>query len=124
MMNPDEPEYEYLTREQALQVARAEAIRDLTETDTLIRYVTFVSELDDYCMCQFELYKDGWSKQIWMLPNNERLPGEEIPDERILAHILAGNRISAVRLYRAKHEVGLREAVDGVEAMRNQAYLR
>ena len=105
------------TREQAILVARAESLRDLEITDDAIRYVAFIPEFTDYCLCGYLPERGAWVKVVRLLAPLERLPGEEISDERIVALAQSGQLISAIRLYRAKHEVGLLEGKAGVEAL-------
>jgi len=52
---------------------------------------------------------------------SERLPGEEITDARIVDLARNGNMVSAIRLFRAKHQVGLLEGKQGVESLLKQA---
>ena len=108
----DDFEPEYHTREEAIRIARAESERALKEEPESISYVCYVPGFYDYCLCEFVLGEGGWVKTMRGLTPGERLPAEEIQDERIreLAH--SGNMVSAIRLYRSKYQVGLREAYD------------
>lgn len=117
MTEEEESEIEYLPRDEAVSVARAEALRDFVVSADSIRYVAFVSDFDDYCYCEFVEEEGGWIKTIRLLTNKERLPGEEIPDTRIIALAKMGRRIEAIRLYRTKYEVDLAEGVAGVKAL-------
>lgn len=83
--------------------------------------MAFVADLDDYCLCEFVQEEGGWVKTVRVLRNDERAPGEEIPNTHIIALARAGNLLSAIRLYRAKHEVGLAEGKAGVEALLKHA---
>jgi hypothetical protein len=110
-------EVERFTQDQALAAANAEAMRDLSISDDSIRYVTVVLDFDDYCLCEFVREYEGWLKIIRLLTPVERLPGEEILDHKIIAMARRGNMVSAIRLYRAKHQVGLLEGKIGVESL-------
>jgi hypothetical protein len=111
---------EYHSREEALSIAAAEASRGLTERADSISYICNLAEFHDYCLCEFVREKEGWIKTIRALTPAERLPGEEIEHSAIVALARSGNMISAVRLYRSKHQVGLKEAVDAVNILRYQ----
>src|ERR1051326_8914325 len=116
-MDDNFDEAERCTQDQALVTAKAEALRDLTVTDGSIRYVAFVPEFDDYCLCEFVLENENWIKVIRMLTPSERSPGEEISDEKIILLARSGKMLSAIRLFRAKHQVGLVEGQLGGEAL-------
>src|SRR4051812_41950314 len=120
-MDGDFGEVERFTRDEALSAARAEAQRDLTVSDASIRYVAFVPEFVDHCLCEFVQEDEGWVKVIRLLTPSERMPGEEIPDARIIELARSGNMVSAIRLYRAKHQMGLLEGKLGVESLLKQA---
>lgn len=120
-MNYDEEDFESFSREQALAIAETDALRDLVVSETSIRYVAFLPDFHDTCLCEFVQEGGGWIKTIRLLTNAERLPEEEIQDSQILKLLREGNRLSAVRLYRAKYEVGLREAVQALEAWMQEA---
>ena len=114
----DEYQIEYVTREQAIAAAREQATRDLAESDPVISYVAFVPGLEDYCHCEFRFEAPhGWAQSCRMLTPAERTPDEQITDDRILAVARAGNLISAIRLYRGLHGVGLAEGKAGVERL-------
>jgi hypothetical protein len=117
----DEYQIEYLTREQALAAAREQATRDLTESESVISYVAFVPGFEDYCRCEFRFEPPhGWAQSCRMLTTAERTPDEQITDDRILAVARSGNVISAIRLYRGLHGVGLAEGKAGVERLLNE----
>ena len=120
-MNDDIGEVERFTQEQALEAAGAEVLRGLSVSEASIRYVAFVPEFEDYCLCEFVREDQGWVKAIRFLPLSERLAGEEIKDDRIIALARSGNRVLAIRLFRAKHQVGLREGTLGVESLLKDA---
>jgi hypothetical protein len=114
----DEFQVEYLTREQAVAVAREQAARDLRESDSLISYVALVAGMEDFCWCEFRLESpNGWVQSFRMLRPDERLPHEQITDERIREVARSGNLIGAIRLYRGKRGVGLAEGKAGVERL-------
>ncbi|MDC8786992.1 hypothetical protein [Roseateles koreensis] len=113
----DEFRPEYLTREEALRIARAEATRSLIEQPASISYVCHVPDFHDDCLCEFVMEDEGWVKTFRCLTPEERLPEEEIRDESILQLAQSGNMVSAIRLYRSKHQVGLREAHNAIQAM-------
>lgn len=46
---------EHWTREQAIQAARAESLRDCVISDDAIRYVAWMPEFADYCLCEYLL---------------------------------------------------------------------
>lgn len=118
-MEPEE--IERYTWEQALAMAGSEASRDLRVSEDAIQYVAFIPEFADYCLCEFLPEDGGWVKLVRLLTPTERLPGEEIPDERIVELARSGQLISAIRLFRAKHQVGLIEGKQGVERLLNQS---
>jgi hypothetical protein len=120
-VNDDFDGVERFTREQALETAGAEVLRGLSVSEVSIRYVAFVPEFEDYCLCEFVREDEGWVKVIRTLPPSERLVGEEITDDRIIALARSGNKIFAIRLFRAKHQVGLREGMLGVESLLKHA---
>ncbi len=120
-MDDDFYEFERITREQAHEIACAEVLRDLMVSEDTIRYVAFVPEFEYYCLCEFIKEDDGWVKSIRLLRLSERLAGEEIPDDRIIALAQSGNIISAIRLFRAKYQVGLLEGKVGVESLLKNA---
>ena len=114
----DEFQIEYFTGEQAIAAARAQAARDLTESETVISYVAFVPGFEDFCRCEFRFEPPhGWVQSCRMLTPAERTPDEQITDDRIRAVAQAGNLISAIRLYRGLHGVGLAEGKAGVERL-------
>lgn len=116
-MSDDDPEVERFTYDRALTAARAEALRDLVTSEDSIRYVAYVPEFEDYCLCEFAPYEESWVKVVRLLTPTERLAGEEVPDDRIISLARNGNMVSAIRLFRAKHQVGLLEGKVGVEAL-------
>src|SRR5262245_25238 len=114
----EEFEIEYLTREEALEIARSQALRDLSELDTKISYVAFVRDFEDYCYCEFTYdVSDGWVPSCRMLREGERLPEEQIADTHIARVAREGNIVSAIRLYRGKYGVGLAEGKAGVRRL-------
>ena len=115
---PDGLEAEYITYEQALRIARSEALRDLKESQKSIGYIAHVQSLHDYCFCEFVPQEDGWIKTIRGLMPDERLPEEEIQDKTIMELAQSGQMITAIRLYRSKHQVDLRIAHEAVNALR------
>jgi hypothetical protein len=86
-------------------------------SDLSIRYVAFVPDFEDFCLCEFVREEKGWIKVIRLLTPTERQAGEEISDDRIILLARNGNMVSAIRLYRAKHQVGLLEGKVGVESL-------
>jgi hypothetical protein len=110
-------EAERFTQQEALAIARVEALRDLTVSDDAIRYVAFVPDFDDFCECEFLREEEGWFKVVGLLESSKRLPVEEITDERIIHLAQCGKKVSAIRMYRAKHKVGLLEGKLGIEAL-------
>jgi hypothetical protein len=112
----DDAEVEYHSRETAIELAKAEALRSYEEKENAIRYVAYVDEFYDYCLCEFVQEPEGWLKTYRALTVAERLPSEEIGDDLIRRLTEAGNMLAAIRLYRTKYEVGLKEAFD---ALRN-----
>jgi hypothetical protein len=114
----DDCQIDYLTREQAVAAAREQATRDLVESEFVISYVAFVPGLEDYCHCEFRFEPPhGWAQSCRMLTPAERTADEQITDDHIRAVARAGNVISAIRLYRGRHGVGLAEGKAGVERL-------
>ena len=101
----------------SLAIARSEATRDLVVSEASIRYVAFDPNFEDYCYCEYVQEEYGLVKTVRLLRNEERLPGEEIQDERIIEVARSGRLIQAIRLYRAKYQVGLAEGKAGVESL-------
>jgi hypothetical protein len=118
MTSSNEFDPEYFDYESALSIAREEALRDLVVRPNSISYVGYEHDFNDYCFCEFTLENEGWIKTIRGLLPQERLAGEEIQDKTIVEFARNGNMISAVRLYRTKHQVGLKEAVDAVNSLK------
>jgi len=115
---PERYQTEYLTREQAIANAREQASRDMSESESVISYVAFVPEVDDFCLCEFRFEAPhGWLRSFRMLKPAERKPDEKITDDRIRAVAQAGDVLSAIRLYRGKYGVGLFEAKAEVERL-------
>ncbi|MEM9345563.1 MAG: hypothetical protein AAGB26_02985 [Planctomycetota bacterium] len=108
---------EYFTYGQALAFANEQALRELTASDSSIYYIAHVASMHDYCFCEWIKQDEGWVMTVRGLTNQERLPQEQITDDQILTLFREGNRISAVRLYRTREEVGLKEAMDAIEQM-------
>jgi hypothetical protein len=113
----DDFEVEYHTREVAVEMAKAEALRSYEEVGDAIRYVAYVDEFYDYCLCEFLREHDGWLKTYRALTPAERLQSEEIQDELIVKLTKCGNMVAAIRLYRTKHQVGLKEAFAAVQGL-------
>src|SRR5690348_8763603 len=101
----DDEAIELHTREEAIQIARAEAKRGYTETANAIAYVSYVPDLEAFCLCEFVPHEGAWTKTLRLLTPSEWLPGEEIQEQKILALAQAGNMVSAIRLHRAKYGV-------------------
>ena len=111
----NEPEVEYHSHEAAIELARAEALRSYEQTESAIRYVAYVDDFYDYCLCEFTQEPEGWIKTYRALTPAERLPSEEVRDEVISKLAKAGNMLAAIRLYRTKHQVGLKEAFSALQ---------
>lgn len=109
--------FEDLTREQALAYVAAETVRNYEEDETSVKFIAFVPIQSDFCRCEWTKKEEGWTYLMRMLPNNERLPEEEIQDERIVQLALAGKRIDAIRLFRGKYDADLAQAVSAVAEM-------
>jgi len=113
----DDVQLEYHSRQEALRLAHSEALRAFEEHENLIRYVAYLPEFHDFCLCEFVAHEDGWLKTFRALVPSERLAGEEIRDEVILELATVGNMVAAIRLYRSKHGVGLKEAFAAIMLM-------
>ena len=114
----DEFQMEYVTRDQAIAAAREQAARDLCESESVISYVAFVPALQDFCRCEFRFEPPrGWVHSCRMLTPEERRPEERITDDRIRTVAQSGHLIAAIRLYRAKHGVGLAEGKAAIERL-------
>jgi len=111
----DEAEVEYHSRETAIELAKTEALRSYEEMENAIRYVAYVDEFYDYCLCEFIQEPEGWLKAYRALTPTERLPSEQIRDDLIRKLAKGGNMLAAIRLYRTKHQVGLKEAFDALQ---------
>ena len=113
----DEFEVEYHSREAAVALAKANALRSYEEVGDTIRYVAYVDESYDYCLCEFIKEPEGWVKTYRALTPAERLPSEEVRDELITKLARSGNMVASIRLYRAKYQVGLKEAFAAVQSL-------
>lgn len=115
---PDGLKVECIRYEQALCIARSEALRDLRESETSISYIGHLQDFHDYCFCEFVKQEGGWIKTFRGLMPHERLPEEEIQEKAIRELARAGQMIAAIRLYRSKYQVDLRVAHEAVNALR------
>jgi hypothetical protein len=111
----DEAKPLYHTLDEAIKLAKSEVLRSYEELEGQIRYVAYVDEFYDYCLCEFIHEPAGWVKTYRALTPGERLPTEQIRDEVITRLAKAGNMVAAIRLYRTKHQVALKEAFDAVQ---------
>ncbi len=119
-MNPDEEDDDedgYLTRDEALQFAKENAIRDLLISGTRITYICYEKTFDDYCRAEITGEADQWTITLTALANEQRLADERITDEKIRLVAASGRIIGAIRLYRLKYGVGLLEGKQGVESL-------
>jgi len=117
-MGEEDFEIKYVTRDEALEIARSQTVRDLTESESSISYVGFVPGVEDFCVCEFRYEAPhGWVQSCRVLREDERRPGEEITDAHIADVARSGNLISAIRLYRAKYGVGLAEGKAAVTGL-------
>jgi hypothetical protein len=107
-----------LSREDVIQLARKNAIRGLVIKDKNISYVAYSSDMEDFRHVEFLLdERHGWLQTGRMLLSGERLPEEQITDDHIIKTAMSGKMVTAIRLYRAKYEVGLKDGEDGVERL-------
>ena len=113
----DDGEVERFTREQAVQIAQAEAKRDFSEQEGIIRYVAYIPEMHAHCACEFVLHEGTWLKSYRLLIPAEWQSDEEIRDETILDVARSGSMVSAIMLYRAKYGVGLKDGHAGVQRL-------
>jgi hypothetical protein len=114
-------EPEYITYEEAQQIAQEQAIRDLHESPELITYVHYCEGFDDFCRVNIRFERPGRGTYfICSLPTAERLESELIDDSKIEAVAKAGRRTNAVRLHRAKYDNSLVDAVAAVRAMESK----
>ena len=61
----DDSQIEYLSHEEALWAARAQATRDLVESESVISCVAFVGGLEDFCRCDFRFkLPHGWVRSF------------------------------------------------------------
>ena len=117
-MDDEDIQLEYAGYDEALATAKARAVRDLHVDDRAIAFVGY-DDSGDLSHCEFR-YEPGQGWALWsrLLRPDERLPGEEITDAKIVELAEAGDQIRAIRLYRAKNSVGLAEAVAGLKRLR------
>ena len=111
---------EYLSKAEAEARAREIAIRDLQIGSSLIRCVAYFESFFDYALVEFHQEPEGWVQVFTCLPNEMRLENEVIQGSKIKNLADAGNLISAIRLYRAKHGVGLAEAKNAIDKIKVQ----
>jgi hypothetical protein len=112
---------EFLTTEEAELRARQIAIRNLQFTSSYISCVAYFEGFSDYALVEFHKEPQGWVQVFTCLPNEMRLENEVIQDSKIKALADEGNLISAIRLYRAKYGVGLLEAKNAIEKIKEQS---
>jgi hypothetical protein len=74
----EESNVERFTQEQAIQIARAEAKRDLSVQGDNISYVAYIPESHGYCLCGFVPHEGAWIRTRRLLTPNEWQAGEEI----------------------------------------------
>ena len=87
-------------------------------TEKSISYVAYWPEMEDYTHVEYILdERHGWMEMRRALLADERLPGEMFTDERILQVARMGKMIQAIRLYRIKYGVGLREGAAAVDRL-------
>jgi len=113
----DEEQLEYHSHDDAVRIARSEALRAYDEGPGRISYVSHMEALHDYCLCEFVQEEGGWLQTYRPLTPDERLASEVITEEAILRLAMSGNMVSAVRLYRSKHQVGLKDAYDAMQSL-------
>jgi len=118
----DDVQIERVTREQAVQLARAEAKRSYSEREDVISYVAYIAEMHAFCRCEFVVHDGAWIKRYRLLTPAEWFPDEAIRDETILSLAESGNMVSAIRLYRARHGVGLKEGLVGVQRLLGEGH--
>lgn len=106
---------------QALELAQAEAKRDLKIESDRISYVAWRGDFHDFMFCAFERHGDGWALSLRGLTNAERQPDEEISDQSIRDLVLAGNPICAIRLHRCKYGSSLAVAKAAIDELRAPA---
>jgi len=113
----DDDQIAYFTREEAEALAKSEVLREYSDRGDSISYIAYLSEFHDYCFCELVEEDGRWVKTFRALLPEERLQGEEILDETIVRLARTGNMVSAVRLFRSRHGVGLKEAFAAVQAL-------
>jgi len=118
----DENQIEYVSHAEARRVSGLEPTRGYVETDRSITYISYMPEFLDFCQCEFTLMEGGWVETFRSLTPDERLAGEEIQDETILELAKSGKMVTAIRLYRTKHQAGLKAAFEAVQALVRLSY--
>lgn len=116
----------YLSRQQGRVFAARECHRDLIETASLISYVRYAEDFDDFCRVEisFDSQERG-TYTIQLLPLNERASDERLDDAKIAEVARRDRRVNAVRMYRHLHQCSLAEAIQGVvELERNSDNVR
>ncbi len=105
----------FLTRDEANAFAVRDSHRDLIVVDSLISYVTYSGDFDDYCRVQITFdERDRGTYTIQLLPLEDRTAKELVDDSKILAIAKRDRRLNAVRLYRHHHRCTLAEAIERV----------
>lgn len=118
MKESDDESHAPWTDEQAVKEARLNAKRDLIESGSVISYVAFVPDFEDYCHCELRFEPSrGWLLSCRVLAQQERAPDERITEDRVVALASAGKLMGAIRLYRGLYGVGLTEGRAGVERL-------
>ena len=91
--------------------------RMILEEDNKIVFAAYMEHEFDYSKVELNKTEKGWSAVGFLLPETERVDGEELTDKCIEKAALSGYTIQAIKLYRAKYNIGLKEAKEAVEAI-------
>jgi ribosomal protein L7/L12 len=62
-----------------------------------------------------------WARRVYSRPSAPERTPESICDEEILAEHFAGRKINALKLYRTRHDCGLKDAQAGLQMMSKAA---
>jgi len=112
-------EQEYLTYEEAREIAERDAKRALSFAPEKITYVCHEKGLADYCRIDIAFAEpDRGLMTLQLLPLAEREEDEMLTDDHIREVAQSGRTIAAIRLYRFLHSVGLKEGKEAIDRYR------
>ena len=114
----DEFEEEYISDSECKSYLESFKVkRVIIEEENKIVFATYMEHEFDYSKVELTKTEKGWRAMGILLPEDERVDGEELTDKSIEKAALSGYTIQAIKLYRAKYDKGLKDAKEAVEAI-------